>query len=289
MALSPLPVDLVGHKVTQVHWPARGVQMLLTGATAEGRSVANVVLTFSAVANQYELQQFLSWKRHLERKGALTRNRVDPYPLKLPATVTCLKLSRARQASYGDAAFTDAHGKPPALGPTQQLCLFALAEKRFKDRKPFPIIFERWSLTDSRGQMLVGIEEPAARRWSSEEYQRLGTQFFEAVVIDDLAAAWNMLSRACRKRLGKAEFRRRLGDYRGCAQRFELPLEQLRAYMSVNVEDDPEIVWQCVRGLPADFPRESARAQLILCSEFLREDLGVYVIEEDGTPRLDMA
>jgi hypothetical protein len=288
MGMPKLPFDLAGCKVSQVKWPARGFQMVLADQTAEGRSVAGALLTFSAVANQYELRDFLTGKRRLERKGGVTRNTIDRYPLQLPVTLTQVKTSRATRASYGDAAFTDAHGQPPTLGPKQHLCLFALAEKRFKGRKPFPIIFERLSLADRRGKPLCGTEPPPTRRWSSDEYQRLGMRFFEAVVTDELTAAWDMLSKACRKRLGRAEFKRRLGDYRGWARRFGQALDQLRSHLYVNVEDDTELVWESVQNAPADFPRGSARAQLALCSEFSREELFVYVVEEDGEPHLDL-
>src|SRR5262245_10098540 len=129
MAMPELPFDLTGCQVAQVKWPARGFQVVLAGETAGGRSVAGFRLTFEAVANQYELREFLSCKRRIERKGRLRINKVDLYPLRLPATLTHLKPSRTSRPSYGDAAFTDAHGKPPAVGPKQQLYLFALAEK----------------------------------------------------------------------------------------------------------------------------------------------------------------
>jgi len=286
MPRSELAFDLTGCTVAHVNWPARGIRLLLKGETAEGRPVAGAALTFGSVENQYEVREFLSGRRRMVRTGSITRNTVDRNPLKLPAELTHLKLSRARQADYSDAAFTDAHGTPPAVGPTQHLCLFALQANRFKDRKPFPIIFERWSLTDASGKMLTGAEEKSGLRWSHEEYQRLGMQFFEAIVTDNLTTAWNMLSKACRKRLDRSDFGRRLRDYRGCARRFGQPLDQLRAYMSVNVADDEEILWQSVQGWPAEGPRESARAQITLGSEFLREELGVYVVEEDGAPRL---
>ena len=175
-----------------MQWPARGFQLLLAGETAEGRPVAGVLLTFGAVANRYELREFLNGRRRFERKGGCTRNTIAPYPLRLPARLTYLRPSRMRRASHGDAAFTDAHGKPPTAGPKRRLYLFALAEKRFRGRNPFPILCERLSLADAKGGLLSGAEAPPPRHWSTDQYRRLGMRFLEAVVMDERAAAWNL-------------------------------------------------------------------------------------------------
>ena len=91
---------------------------------------------------------FLSVKHRFFRKSVknpsfgktvITGNTMNRYPLKLPSTLTHLKESRASKLSYGDAAFTDAYGDP-VVEPNQHVFMFALGEKRFKNRKPFPII-----------------------------------------------------------------------------------------------------------------------------------------------------
>lgn len=296
--MSDMPFDLTGCQVVQVTWPARGFALHLAGETAAGRSVADAVLTFEAVANLYELREFLSGKRRIVREGGVTRNTIADYPLGLPATLTHLKASRAARACYGDEAFTGAHGNPPSVGPGQRLYLFTLAEKRFVDRKPFPIICGRLTWADGERTSPSGEAPEPLPRWSMEEYQQLGMRFFEAVVMDALAAAREMLSKSCRKRFGNAAFRRRLGEYAGCGRRFAEKgdgagpaewIERLRPHMTVNVEDDEAIVWESVQNTPADFPREAARAQLELGSEFLRESLFVYVVAEDGEPRLELA
>ena len=86
-------------------------------------------------------------------------------------------------------------------------------------------------------------------------------------------------STACRTRLGKAGFRRRLGDYAGCARRFGQPIEGLRPLMVVHVEDDDDLVWDAVQNTPADFPRDPA--DRIIGATALVEGLTLITADRD--------
>src|SRR5262245_4732982 len=152
MAAAEIAFDLTGATVRQIAWPPRGFRLVLSGQTAEGCSVDGAQVTFEAVVNQFPLRMFLTEKRILRkrvmrhkdgRSVSFVDNSCKALPLKLPAKLTCLRLSKVDHPTYGDRAFTDFHGEPPEPGARQKLYLFALAEKRFKGRKPFPIVCSR--------------------------------------------------------------------------------------------------------------------------------------------------
>ncbi len=293
MAGTDLPFDLTGCKVVELEWPPRALRLVLGGATAGGRLVDRAYLTFQAVVNRYEVDQFLQLQRYIERGAGYTNNKIKWYPLRLPATLTCLKRSRAAKASYGDAAFTDAYGSPPEVGAGRRLYLFALAEKRFHDRKPFPIICSRVGLVDATGKRLAGAETPPPRKWPAEDYERLGMRYLEAVLTGERKTAFGLLSKACQKRLGKAGFARRVAeDFRkvGWGGVDVRKLRGHRGLLYANAEDDDQIVRESVQCLkPADFARESVRAWVELGTSFYREAYFVFVVEEGGELRIDLA
>jgi len=297
----------------KVEFPPRGFRMILGRETGQGRSVDGARLTFEAVANQFEVKEFLRSKRWTERRAGWTHNLSKSYPLKLPSTLTSLQRSRAGRASYGDAAFTDAHGPPPELRAGQQLYLFTLAEKRFKDRKPFPIICERVALVDAKGEPLGGAERPPAREWPTEAYQEFGLRFAIAVLMDDLQAASGMLSTPCRKALGKAGLRKVLKQWFGFAVRFEhwkqateapeyagfckqvgawdpdKTAAWLPAFVSASVDDD-DVLWEQLQNspLPNHLLRDAIRASVTIETPFSREPIfRFYVVDEGGELRVD--
>ncbi|MFO0940838.1 MAG: hypothetical protein U0930_08720 [Pirellulales bacterium] len=311
--MSKLPFELTGCNVKQVKWNSTGVRITLSGTTDEGTSVDGCCLTLSFIANLYELQDFLKNQRSVEKKSrkgtvldkktkkwvdrtvVVTIEKLKPYPLKLPSRLTHFSISKSTQASYGDALFTNVHGKPPKAVGGQKTLLFALDEKRFCDRKPFPIICEEFSIEDKKGKPLDGKQETKRNNWSEEEYRRLGLTFFEALAVADNSAVDQMLTIGSRKRVKKLKLEKLASDFHGVADRMAQaqpikvkgsPISWFRKMMRVDVELDPRF-WDTERG-PGDPPLSAMRAQLTLSTECLRETLSVYVIEEDGEMRIEM-
>jgi hypothetical protein len=293
VAETDLPFDLTGCKVVKAEWPPRAFRLVLGGATAGGRPVEGARLTFEAVVNRYEVDQFLQLQRYIERGPGYIDNKIKWYPLRLPATLTCLKRSRSAKVGYGDAAFTDAYGPPPEVRADQRRYLFALSEKRFKERKPFPIICSRVALVDAKGKRLAGADTPPPRKWPTAEFERLGMRYLEAALTGDRKTAFGLLSKACQKRLGKTEFARRVAeDFRkvGWGGVDVRKIRGLRGLLYANAEDDDQIVWESVRCCQsADLPRESVRAWVELGTSFYREACYVFVVEEGGELRIDLA
>lgn len=310
-----LPFDLSGCKVKQVQWTSRGVQLILSGETSGGETVDGAKLSFENVANLYPLQDFLRNRRFIEkktRKGAVldkkTKKFVDrtvvttienlkPYPLKLPATLLQLNVSKSAQASYGDVVFTSAHGKPPKANTGQTTVLFALDEKRFQNRKAFPIVCDSVILKDKRGNLLIGNEKPAATHWSVDEYRKLGLIFFESLATSDLATAEKLLSQRCRKRIKRLTLAKLAGDYLGVAEKMaqlqprkiKVPvIEWFRKHMQVNVEVDERLIWDMAQSMPHGGSPGAVRASLELCTECLRESLHLMVVEENGDMRIEV-
>jgi hypothetical protein len=294
-----LPFNLVGCTVEEVEWPARGFRLVLSGKTAKGQPVAGYRVTFEAVANVYPLRMFLSEKRILIPKGTIVGGRPQPYshnkselyPLKLPAKLTHFRRSTAAKVTYGDRAFTDCHGPPPALQKGQLRMLFALAEKRFKNRGPFPILCNRVNLTDAKGKVLGGEVNPPERDWPEEDFLQLGRRFAVAVLGSDKAAARACLSRECRQRLGAKGLNRVISK---CADGRRL-LHNSAAYgytfdtlFEFGAETDPALVWESVQGgRPVGLPPEAVRGIVSASSEGLREGLfALYVVEEGGELRI---
>jgi hypothetical protein len=314
-----LPFDLAGCLVVQVSWPPRGFQLFLCGQTAGGEPVEGARLTFEAVANLQVLKSFLREKRFLDRRGLLgggwcRDNRSRNYPLRVPAELTHLAAGKAKRVRYDDPALEDyADHSPASLLPGRKLYLFALAEKRFKGRKPFPVICERVTLAGATGGALAGAVSPPSREWRTEDFEELGMRYLVATITGDLGAAYGLLSRECQKRLGKAAFARQVakefrnlgwtpapghGGVAAIVRRLEKALgrtgpgkpdARLRNFLYAAAADDDEIVWESVQDRrPAGFPREAVRAYVHLGAEFYRGLFSVDVVEEDGELRIDL-
>lgn len=290
MSASNLPVDLEGATVVRISWPPRGFQVELDGKTSDGLSVAGARLKFEDVVNQFPLRMFLSEKRFIQKRVVhrkngppitFTDNSCESYPLKLPAKVSHLRLSRARRVNYGDHAFTDCHGPPPGIKPGQQLLDFGLAEKRFKNRKPFPIICARIILVDRKGQPLIGEETPPQKSWPTSDHEQIGRRFAEAILQDKLSTAWTLCSKQLRKQKSATALREWTGDWRGAA----LPLPRglkLSEHLHVEVTDDANEVWDRVATDEAGTAPQSVLAIVTISFAGRREERTICIVEEAG-------
>ncbi len=205
-----LPFELTGSKVTEIEWPLGGVRFTLTGKTDSGNEVNAARLTFERVSNLVQVRAFLTTK--LSYLPAGTRRKFPEYriaesPIKLPARLTCLRLTQAAKLSYGDRVFSNYHGKP-FVGAKDKVYLFSLAAPRFRDREPFPIACSRVAFVQADGPAPGHEETPPATIHSFDALQPIAREFAEAIFHQDLEKANRLLTPEAQKILKKQQLKR---------------------------------------------------------------------------------
>ena len=213
MKLAGVNVDFSNAKVVSVSYPRRGFQMVVEGATVEGRAIRQVKLVFDEVANQEAIMFFLMSESTPEVFAVVCFHEAS-YPLTLPAKLTTLRQSEQSRPSYNDAAFDEEYGRPAPLRPGQKLYYFALAEKRFKNRKPFPIICRRLRIADGSGKLIAGDSSKPRKSWKSRDYEKIARQFSQAILGGDYQAAYALTSQRLQKLLSLKKLAAEFDEYR---------------------------------------------------------------------------
>ena len=166
-----------------------------------------------------------------------------------------------------------------------------MAEKRFKGRKPFPIICTRIHLVDGVGRPICGEEVPPQRRWPMATYERRGRRLAEAILLGDLPTAFDLCSKALRKRVGRAGLARWAGDWKGAASPLRegpAAVRNLREHLAVEATDDADDVWDLVAGASDGeaVPPESVLAIITMSIIGRREEKLLRMVADAGEPRI---
>jgi hypothetical protein len=255
MMLPDLPLDFSKATVVEASFPPRGFRLALEGATLHGRALPKVRLDFEAVANRGDLQEFLRCKHaiRLRKIAGLAESIEDhtqsSWPLKLPAQLTDLRISRAKSYDYGDKALNERFAAPGSVRKDQKLVWFALREKRFKNRDAFPIVCERIHATDGKGKTIAGEHVPPPRSWPPAAQETLAARFTQALLNDDVKSAYELTAKALRRQLPKSKFAQQSKPWRDQAGQFQALLaagHAARELLTIEVGcNDDEELWSC--------------------------------------------
>lgn len=284
--------ELTGCKVVNIDWQHRSIGLILAGKTDAGLNVDGAQLRFDKISNFEPLRMFLTASLKFARGSyEITGNK----PVRLPARLTDLRISRAAKIAYGDSVYSKYYGAP-RKGSTENFYLLALAAPRF--RKPFPIVCARATLVQAAAIDTVIAKTSRKSPFSNKVLQSIAQPFAQALLTDDVKVAMQLLTSVAYKRLGRSGLKkywprgwkttvRALGSK-------EAVLELVREHLTIEpIFDRYGTADDWIEQLPEDFPSEPVRGAIRLflgdpAKNDTSEFCSLYFVEEQGKPRIGL-